>query len=292
MLPGDDGLGARALPEGAVATPTSSTSRRSRRRRATRCAACCPRRRSRTSASTAPARRYEALLLRMRAHPLPEAQIYAQLMLDELRKVIPSFLVARRPPRPRRRLDRRTSPRPATTPPTSSQRHLRPTSAGAGATRSRCSTGIPTAKTRCSPRSVTRTRDLPEAQLLDRVRRLPADDRVALDARVRRRAHATGATSPAARSSAPAYRFDVLGDYGAFRDLQRHRMLTIEWQQLHAASRLRGAGRRCVDAGLARALRRRDGALGRVCTTRSSNRSPSKPRTRYRSGTACATSCR
>ena len=28
----------------------------------------------------------------MRAHPLPEAQTYAQLMLDELRKVIPSFL--------------------------------------------------------------------------------------------------------------------------------------------------------------------------------------------------------
>ncbi|MGV3760346.1 MAG: FAD-dependent thymidylate synthase, partial [Actinomycetota bacterium] len=28
------------------------------------------------------------------------------------------------------------------------------------------------------------------------------------------------------------YRFDVLSDYGAFRDLQRHRMLSIEWQQL------------------------------------------------------------
>ena len=28
------------------------------------------------------------------------------------------------------------------------------------------------------------------------------------------------------------YRFDVLSDYGAFRDLQRHRMLTIEWQAL------------------------------------------------------------
>ncbi len=30
----------------------------------------------------------------------------------------------------------------------------------------------------------------------------------------------------------PTYRFDVLADYGAFRDLQRHRMLSIEWQQL------------------------------------------------------------
>jgi hypothetical protein len=30
----------------------------------------------------------------------------------------------------------------------------------------------------------------------------------------------------------PSYRFEILADYGAFRDLQRHRMLTIEWQQL------------------------------------------------------------
>src|SRR5687768_3825480 len=35
---------------------------------------------------------YEALLLRLRAHPLPEARRYADLMLFELRKVIPSFL--------------------------------------------------------------------------------------------------------------------------------------------------------------------------------------------------------
>src|SRR3546814_18169799 len=35
---------------------------------------------------------YEALLLRMRAHPLPEARAYADLMLSALRKVIPSFL--------------------------------------------------------------------------------------------------------------------------------------------------------------------------------------------------------
>jgi thymidylate synthase ThyX len=29
-----------------------------------------------------------------------------------------------------------------------------------------------------------------------------------------------------------SYRFDVLADYGAFRDLQRHRLLTLEWQSL------------------------------------------------------------
>src|SRR6266498_2690488 len=35
---------------------------------------------------------YEALLLRLRAHPLPEARSYADLILAELRKVIPTFL--------------------------------------------------------------------------------------------------------------------------------------------------------------------------------------------------------
>src|SRR5260370_37716057 len=35
---------------------------------------------------------FEALLRRMRAHPLPEAQQYAAMMLTELRKVIPWFL--------------------------------------------------------------------------------------------------------------------------------------------------------------------------------------------------------
>ena len=32
-----------------------------------------------------------------------------------------------------------------------------------------------------------------------------------------------------------SYRFDVLSDYGAFRDLQRHRLLTLEWQPLGPA---------------------------------------------------------
>jgi len=31
-----------------------------------------------------------------------------------------------------------------------------------------------------------------------------------------------------------SYRFDVLTDYGAFRDLQRHRLLSIDWQPLTA----------------------------------------------------------
>ena len=53
-----------------------------------------------------------------------------------------------------------------------------------------------------------------------------------------------------------AYRFDVLTDYGAFRDLQRHRLLTLEWQPLTHASRLHRArrdrrGRRPATTGAA-----------------------------------------
>ena len=42
----------------------------------------------------------------------------------------------------------------------------------------------------------------------------------------------TGATSRAAACERTRYRFDILCDYGIFRDLQRHRMLTVEWQRL------------------------------------------------------------
>jgi hypothetical protein len=73
--------------------------------------------------------------------------------------------------------------------------------------------------------------DLSESQLLDRVRRLPTDDRIALvHAYVGERANRRH--KPGRAFERTAYRFDVLGDYGAFRDLQRHRMLTIEWQKL------------------------------------------------------------
>ena len=30
------------------------------------------------------------------------------------------------------------------------------------------------------------------------------------------------------------YRFEIVADYGAFRDLQRHRMLTVQWQRADA----------------------------------------------------------
>ncbi|MDQ3932915.1 MAG: FAD-dependent thymidylate synthase, partial [Actinomycetota bacterium] len=72
---------------------------------------------------------------------------------------------------------------------------------------------------------------LPETRL----RRLVAD----LSAEDRRRVVAAYVGERGNRRQRPGrafervwYHFDVLGDYGAFRDLQRHRMLTIQWQDL------------------------------------------------------------
>ena len=70
-----------------------------------------------------------------------------------------------------------------------------------------------------------------EREAARRVRRLGHDDRVALlrayvgDRRNRRH-------RPGRAFERTDYRFELVTDYGAFRDLQRHRMLTIEWQRL------------------------------------------------------------
>ncbi len=80
---------------------------------------------------------------------------------------------------------------------------------------------------------------------------MTADERAAV-----LRAYVGERDEPAARPGRAfertTYRFDVLTDYGAFRDLQRHRLLTIEWQPLtprhgftepEAIARSRRAGR-------------------------------------------------
>ena len=172
---------------------------------------------------------YEALLLRMRASPLPEARAYAGLMLVELRKVIPSFLT--RVDRPERggewsayleatatataevasRLmgDLRPEPRPAVT----------------------LVDFDPDAEDKLLAAMLYAHVDLPEDQVLARVRALSADDRRSLVRAYvgerRNRRH-----KPGRALERVGYRFDVLSDYGAFRDLQRHRMLTIQWQPL------------------------------------------------------------
>jgi len=75
---------------------------------------------------------------------------------------------------------------------------------------------------------------LPDDQLLDVARRLTDAERTAvLEAYVGKRRNRRH--RPGRALERTAYRFDVLADYGAFRDLQRHRLLTLEWQRLTPA---------------------------------------------------------
>ena len=172
---------------------------------------------------------FEALLVRMRAHPLPEARHYAELMLHELRKVIPSFL--RRVDLPDR--GGRWSNYLATTRENTSE--LVQSLFGETPVDTVPAVQLvdfdPDAEDKmlaaiCYPHT-----QLPEAQLLERVRSLGPTERLALmRAYVGERENRRH--KPGRAFERVDYRFDVLSDYGAFRDLQRHRMLTIDWQSL------------------------------------------------------------
>ena len=172
---------------------------------------------------------YEQLLLRMRAHPLPEARSYAALMLTELRKVVPSFLT--RVDRPERGGAWSTylestrvamedlaaelfsgdepEPRPAVT----------------------LVDFDPEAEDKLLAAMLYAYVDLPEDQVQARVRRLSSDERARL-ARTYAGDRQNRRHKPGRALERISYRFDILSDYGAFRDLQRHRLLTIEWQRL------------------------------------------------------------
>ena len=172
---------------------------------------------------------FEALLLRMRSHLLPEARHYAELMLHELRKVIPSFL--RRVDLPDRGgawSDYLAATRTATA----------ATVAGIfGDAEAEPVPSVtltdwdPDAEDKLLAAICYPFTDLPDHQVLARVRSLGIDERLSLlkgyvGDRTNRR------HKPGRAFERTDYRFDVLADYGAFRDLQRHRLLTIEWQAL------------------------------------------------------------
>ena len=73
--------------------------------------------------------------------------------------------------------------------------------------------------------------DLPDDHLLAVAKRMTNDERAdVLRAYVGTRTNRRH--KPGRAFERTTYRFDILCDYGAFRDLQRHRLLTLEWQPL------------------------------------------------------------
>jgi len=180
---------------------------------------------------------YEQLLLRMRAHPLPEARHYADMMLAELRKVIPSFL--QRVDVPERGGE--WSAYLASTREQTSRVVARlwpdvaPAGPDAGGDDMHAEVALldfdPDGEEKVLVAACFAHLGCSEREAARRVRLLGHDDRVALlrayvgDRRNRRH-------RPGRAFERTDYRFELVTDYGAFRDLQRHRMLTIEWQRL------------------------------------------------------------
>jgi thymidylate synthase ThyX len=172
---------------------------------------------------------FESLLLRMRAHPLAEARRCAEMMLEELRKVIPAFLtrvdIAERGGRWSEYL--------------SGTRRATASAAEAlleGITAEDCGEVTltdfdPDGEVKIVASALYAASALGDGQLQAIARRMTTDERVRvlrayIGARSNRR------HKPGRAFERTAYRFDVLTDYGAFRDLQRHRLLTLEWQTL------------------------------------------------------------
>ncbi len=176
---------------------------------------------------------YESLLLRLSADPLAESHDLGERLLVELRKVIPSFVTrVDRPDRGHVWRDYLATTRDDTR--ALADRHVigpvrtpdEPVTLVDWWPRDPVDAEVALVTAALLPH-VT----VPEQQLESQVRTWPAEQRAEVlrayvGERVNRRHR------PGRAFERVTYRFDVLGDYGGFRDLQRHRMCTIEWQRL------------------------------------------------------------
>jgi len=172
---------------------------------------------------------FEALIIKMRSHPLAEVKAYAEMLLTELRKVIP-FFVKRVdiPDRGRRwsayfaEIDERMKAASA---------FLEQHSGAEERPEVLLTEWDPAAEVKLAAAALYGYSQLPDDQLLSIAQGMTGDARRDLirtycgDRKNRR--HRPGRAMERA-----VYRFDVVAPYSVFRDLQRHRLLTIEWQTL------------------------------------------------------------
>ncbi len=172
---------------------------------------------------------YEQLLLRLFASPLPEARHFADLMLRELKQVMPSF-VARvdRPDRGGEWIEYLRSRR-ETTEAWVARLGLERREPGDGPRVELVH--VDGGEEDLLAASLFEEAGVPETEIRDRVEALDPRERERMLAELagerRNRRHRPGRGWEAVR-----YRFEVVSDYGGFRDLQRHRLLTCQWQRL------------------------------------------------------------
>ncbi len=172
---------------------------------------------------------YEALLLRMRAHPLAEVRQTADVMLEELRKVIPAFMTrVDQPDRGGRWTTYFETTREATL---AAAARLVARETSEPRPEVSLTDFDPHGEVKVVAAALYEASSQPDDVLMETAGRMSAADREQVLAayvgdRTNRR------HKPGRAFERTSYRFDVLTDYGAFRDLQRHRLLTIEWQAL------------------------------------------------------------
>jgi thymidylate synthase ThyX len=172
---------------------------------------------------------YEQLLMRLAQHPLAEMRDYGELMLVELRKLIPEFL--KRVDQPDRGVawsDYWRAVRERT-------EELSAKLVGDNPPEERDLVNLvdydPEGELKVTAAVLYAASDLPDDQLLQVVRGMSDAERAEiLAASVGERGNRRH--KPGRAWERTQYRFDVLCDFGAYRDLQRHRPLTLEWQRL------------------------------------------------------------
>ena len=172
---------------------------------------------------------FEALLLRMFGHPLEEVRAHGASILSELRQVIPAFLArVDQPNRGGRWVEYLADTRRA-------WESTAASAVGDMAPESRDEVTLtdfdPDGEVKVVAAALYSATNFPDDQLLRIARQMSVDDRVRL-LRTYAGNRANRRHKPGRAFERTHYRFDVLADYGAFRDLQRHRLLTLEWQSL------------------------------------------------------------
>jgi thymidylate synthase ThyX len=172
---------------------------------------------------------YEQLLLRLMASPLPEAREYGGMILTELAKVIPSFVGRiERPDRGGEWIAYLRERRRATEQAVARLGLDRSTSAEAPSVEL---VGVEGDEKNLLAASLFESAGASEAEIRNRVDALDPLERAELIHELvgerRNRRHRPGRGWEAVR-----YRFEIVSDYGGFRDLQRHRLLTCQWQRL------------------------------------------------------------
>jgi thymidylate synthase ThyX len=173
---------------------------------------------------------YEQLLFRMLASPLPEARHFATMILEELKKVMPSFVArVERPDRGGEWISYLEGRREAAERWVARMGLDRP--GGDEMAPSVELIDVDGSEEELIAASLFESAGSSERAILERVHALPPDEQAEIIAdlagdRPNRRHR------PGRGWEAVSYRFEIVSDYGGFRDLQRHRMLTCQWQRL------------------------------------------------------------